>query len=57
MKVSLGLVVLWCAVMHGVLLGRVVLYRLARKAAGLKSAPTHANTIGICWIFVEVRTR
>jgi len=57
LKVSLGLVVLWCAVMHGVLLFRVVLYRLARKAAGLKSAPTHANTIGICWIFVEVRTR
>jgi hypothetical protein len=29
--------------------------RLARKLIALKSAPTHANTIGICWIFVEIR--
>src|SRR3984885_12808101 len=29
--------------------------RLARKLSAQKSAPTHANTIGICWKFVEIR--
>jgi hypothetical protein len=38
LKVSLGLVVLWCAVMHGVLLFRVVL-ETGAKSGGAEKCP------------------